>query len=669
MTEGEPREILDGPTPQRRITSPAAASPRPGAAPPPSGTTPPPSRAMPTPPGATPPPPGATTPSSGAVPHPSGTASPPSGGAPTPPVRRVGRVEIIAGAVVLALLLGAGVWFVWRQARGVPAELAVNGAPIANADAVLADASDALRLVVTTDGGTVPDGAGCWFAPAADDASTSAGPRVACGPVRLGIAGDDERWLVGGPQWSTGSAGDGSPRATGVFDGFDGVADVPEHLLRRPDGARPPSGEPTLGTEGLRAEDGRVVGDVASALAQAERVFARAARTSAAAVSDDARCWAGAREATRAGVTVLVYTGRVWCGPVLLSDSPETEFWTTVQTGLDSGDTLVEAVLREPSFDRVDDTRALEEGAVLHRPDGATAPTSAGDLEPPPGDPVEPGTVRVLGALPPDDSLDLTEPADGRLVTPAVSLRVTGLARTPTLGSGVDGIAAAPGEELVVATFAVTRPDDAPSARGTATIAAGGVRLAVADFSELADGGAIVVSVPRGARDVVLEVLFEDRTQRLSLVTGERAAGAPAVLYRERTSVGVGAPLAVEVPLPEGDPVRASGAVAEATLSAWHPDRGWADTGSAYLEVRVEDWSLDEPCCDVSGLEATADWSLEAGGAVVPALEADAAGGGLTLLLAVPEELTTATLVLDVTAAFDGGPATARTTTPLELPT
>ncbi|UZN02114.1 hypothetical protein [Cellulomonas sp. S1-8] len=584
-----------------------------------------------------------------------------------PSVHRIGRVQVVAGVVVLVLVLGLGGAFAWRQVRGTPADLSVGGAPVANAAALLADGADVMRRVVATDGGTIPDGAGCWFAPRADGAPATAGPRVACGPVRLGVAGDDERWLVDEPQWSTGVDGQGGARATGVFDGFDGVADLREHLLRRPDGARPPAGEPTLGTDGLRTENGRVLTNAASVLAQVERSFAAAARTSGATTSDDAQCWLGAREATRAGVTVQLFTERVWCGPVLLSDSGPTEFWTTIQVPLTVGDTLVEAVASEPTFDRVDDTRALEDGVVLVRPDGGTAPTSTGDLEPPPGDPVAPGTVRVLAALPPDPSLELVEPADGRLVTPAVSLRITGLGRTPTLGTGVEGIAAPAEEELVVATFAVTRPDDAPSARGTATVVADGVRLAVPDFATLADGAAIVASVPQGAQDIVLEVLFEDRVQRISLVTGERAAGAPAVLYRERTSVGVGAPIAVEVVLPAGDPARASGAVAEAALSAWHPDRGWSDDGSAYLTILVTDWSITEPCCDARGLDVTAAWSLDVGDAVLPVLDAGVSGTDVTLLLAVPEDLVAATLVLDLTAAFEGGPASARATAPLEL--
>lgn len=666
-----PRDVLAaGPTPPRDVLDSATASPRRSLSVP-SRRTP---TSVPVP---TPQPAPTTAPASAAPPTPS--AAPPTADAPAtrraaaPPdagrVSRIGRGQVVGGVVVLAALLALGAWLLWGRVVGVPAKLEVDGAPIANADALLADGEDALRLVVDADGGTVPDGAGCWFAPPAADATTDA-PRVACGPVLLGIAGDDERWLVGAPQYAVAPGADGASRATGTFDGFDGVAELRTSLLRHPEGRRVPAGDPTLGADGLRAEDGRVVSGLDATLAATERAFEAAALTSGAAV-EEPRCWASAREATRAGTTVLVSDGRVLCGPVLLMDSAPDEIWAAYPVSLGAGDTVVEARMGEPSIGDLTGTVALAAGLVLHRPDGAEAPADAAGLDPPDADPVASGTALVLEALP--DAVDTATPDDGRLVTPAATLRITGLARVPQVGTGAAAIVAPPGEELVVATFAVTRPEDPPPTDGTATVVAGGTRIAVDDWGDLRDGGSLVVSVPEGSGDVQLDVLFEERSQRISLVTGDRAAGAPAALYRGTTSVGVGAPFAVEVALPEGAPVTARGAVAELTLAGWTPDDGWAAGGRAWLTVRVDDWQLVEPCCDAPGLEVTPRWVLVLpDGTEVAGTGEPPSSGQVEVTFAVPEDVTAATLRLEIAADHTTGGgasrATGQTTLDLEVP-
>ncbi|MBX9246694.1 hypothetical protein ICW40_18045, partial [Actinotalea ferrariae] len=412
------------------------------------------------------------------------------------------------------------------------------------------------------------------------------------------------------------------------------------------------------------------VDGLASTLAAAERAFEAAARTAGAAV-DEPRCWAAAREATRAGATVLISDGRVLCGPVLLMESGPDEIWAGYPVSFSAGDTIVEARMGDPSIGDLTGTQALAAGLVLHRPDGAEAPADAGDLEPPDADPVASGTALILEALPED--LELAEPDDGRLITPAVNLRITGLGRVDEVGSGAGAIVAPPGEELVVATFAVTRPDDAPSVDGTATVVAGGARIAVDGWSDLRDGGSLVVSVPESAGDVQLDVLFEERSQRISLVTGDREPGAPAALYRGTTSTGVGAPFSVAVALPAGAPVEASGAVAELTLGAWDPGAGWAAAGRAYLRVSIDDWQLVEPCCDVPDLEATPRWVLVLpDGSEVASTGEPPSSQEADLVFVVPEDVTTATLRLEVAADHTAGGGAARatgeTTVELEMP-
>lgn len=590
----------------------------------------------------------------GATPATATVATPPA--TPTSSVRRVGKVEVVVGAVVVvALILTAG-WFGWRQLRGTPATLDVDGARIANASAVLSDAETELRRLVTLDGAPLQDGAGCWFGPLVTDALRP-GPRLACGPVMLGIAGDDEHWLVDSPRWIVADDPSGSPRATATFTGFDGVERLRPLLLGHPDGLGSPGDAPVPGAKGLRAEAGGVVTGLQSTIAEADVAFQAAARTSRASVDRSAGCFVAAREATRAGATILVSEEQVWCGPVLLPDSGPDEFWATYGLSHSGGDSIVEATAAVGSIDEVGETVALPADLVLYRPDGAKPPVDVGTLTRPDPDPVVAGTVRLLDALPAE--LELTAPDDGRLITPVVSGQVTGLGRVPRIGTGATAVVAPPGQELVLATFAATRPDDAPSSGWTATVVAGSVPLPVPGWDDVAD--------------VTLDVLFGERTQRLSLVTGERAPGAPAVLYRERTTVGVGASSSATATLPKGDPVQAPGAVARADLQAWAPDKGWAPDGQAYLMVTVEDWALDRPCCEVTDLKVSTLWEL-----LLPdgtKIRADGDTGTTVKpvpVFEVPEGLSDAELGLLLTATFtadnEPGRGTGRGTMNLELP-
>lgn len=188
------------------------------------------------------------------------------------------------------------------------------------------------------------------------------------------------------------------------------------------------------------------------------------------------------------------------------------------------------------------------------------------------------------------------------------------------------------------------------------------------------DGSWLLVSVPAGADAVDLEVLFDDRAQTISLLTGERAPGAPAALYRESGSVGVGSPLQVAVPLPEGDPATVSLVVTEAVVAAWLPDQGWAPDGQAYVRLALEQVEVEEPCCDVAGLEVLPVLTLTpSGGTAVPTLEGTDPGTDpgtdAAAVFVVAQDVTAATLTLTAAATFEGGTATSPADSlPLELP-
>lgn len=234
-----------------------------------------------------------------------------------------------------------------------------------------------------------------------------------------------------------------------------------------------------------------------------------------------------------------------------------------------------------------------------------------------------------------------------------------------SLGEGPEALVAAEGEELVVASYETSRADDAPPGSGTATLVVDGRRTALPAWSSVTDSSWLVVSVPTGAREVVLEVLSDGRAQAVSLLTGERGPGAAQVLYRAERTLGVGAALEVDIPLPQGDSAGAEAVVTEVGLEAWLPGPGWAPTGSAYLVVGLDAVDTREPCCDLGPVDVTSVWTLVLpGGTVVPDTGEDGADSPLFVL---DESVTTARLQLSAVATFDVGSATAPVPTAIDL--
>lgn len=611
--------------------------PLPGARPlPPPRVTPDP---RPRPPGAPSgphqPPPGA------APPAPVSPTSPPSPALP-PPWRW--RSTVLTLVVVLALVAGGA----WVALRDDPVELEVDGRPIVNAEVVLDRAEAAFDQIVDADGAEPHDDAGCWFTPAEDDA-TARGPQLACGPVLLGVAGTSEPWVLGTVDYSTSGSGD---ETTGSFRSLDDVGDPDTGGFARPDGREVPSAsdlEPS--TAGIRAADGRRLVGAEVAIEAADDDFLDAADDAGASVSDDSACFFGGSR-TRAGQ--FLAEDEIWCGPVLLLDSDPQEAWTRWSFSVRAGASFALAEASRPSITSLSTTIALDAGLDLARPDGRE-PARADDLELPDADAVADDFVDVLEELP--GTVDLEAPADGRLVIPSRSLTVTGLARVPKIGSGREAVVASKGHELVVVEHEVTPTDGGPLDRGTAQLVVDGRRIPFTDWGSLDGTATLVVSVPDDAREVDLEVLFDGRTQRLSLLTGERAAGAPAALYRASTSVGVGVELAVSAALPVGDPVSAGGVVTEARVLAWTDEHGWAPDGQAFLVLTTEGWGVDRPCCDLGSVTVTPVFTVTpAGGGAVPG--ATASTTDPEPVFVVPAVFTDGTITLSINVTFvqDGQP-------------
>lgn len=560
------------------------------------------------------------------------------------------RTKIAAAGVAVVVLATAG-WFGFRALTGPPVPLAVDGAPIVNAQQMLDDLTPQFRQIAAQDGAPLAARAGCWFAPPADAQTSAAarGPRVACGPVRLGIAGDDQFWLVTQPSY----AGTGEVR--GRVRDLDGVATIKRSTLNRPDGKRPPAEEPRIGADGVRADDGRLIANAGSFVDAASQAFANAARSGKASTAASTRCYLGVREVDRAGVPIRQSTGTAWCGPVRTRDSTPGQYWSAYPVSLGAGSSLVAVEARRPAITRVGPGTALPPGESLWRPDGQQPdPAAEADLEPPTADPQRPGFSDVLVDL--AAPADLVTPGDGRLITPTLALNLTGLYRGNQVGAGDEALVAAEGEELVVAAYRAERTVGV-NASSTATLVVDGNRRPFPAWSRVAAGSWLVVSVPQGAEQVGLEVLFDGRAQTISLLTGERAPGAPRALYRSLEPVGVGKPVSVRVALPEGDPAGVQLVVVDATLAAWFPGFGWAVADQAFISVGLAELKVDRPCCALAVRDVTPTFVLETEGAdaVKPDERNTANGLRSAVVFAVADTVTEATLSVGAVASYDGG--------------
>lgn len=589
--------------------------------------------------------------------------------APARDVRRIGRVERVVALVVLAAMLLGGAWFGWRAWRGVPVSLEVDGEPIVNAEQVLADADAEFRDLARIDGAPLADGAGCWFAPAPEDAQGAADrPRVACGPVRFGVSGDGEDWVTGAVSYVPSSGAEG---VNGRFTKLTGPERLRPHLLRRPDGDEPPDGAPRVGDAGLRATDGRILSGLDQALSATDAAFTAAATEAGAATGEDTRCYLGVSAvASPAGTRSSVSDGKYWCGPLLLSDSDEAKPWFSFNLSLSPGETFVEALPGRPYVPTPRRTVGLPADLELRRPDGARPPAGVGGLEPPDAGPVDAGTVEVLETLPSGGPAPrLTAPADGRLATPQLTLTLTGLGRAAKVGAGAEAIVADDGEGLVVARFEAARAEGS-FGNGTATLVVDGERTAIRGWSSVRDSGVLVAAVPDDADDVRLELLSLDRAQSVSLLTGERGPEVSPVPYRRTTEVSPDAAIRVDVALPAGEPVRLTGTVARIRWAAWDRD-GWAPEGRAFVEAVIDDWKLERPCCEVRDVEVTTTWRLllPNGKALTETDPSRTAALTPEPRFDVPESVTRARLRLQVQVAYtvDGRAGTAESR-PVDVP-
>lgn len=508
---------------------------------------------------------------------------PPTSSLDPPEVRRT-NLWITLG--ILAIAVVAGAWWLLRP-PGV--DLAVDGTPIGNAAEILAAAEAQFGAIVEADDSTTTDETSCWFAPEGEDRP---GPQVVCGPVLLGISPADQPWLVGQVSWGFPSDG----RVAGEFSRFDGTTTAMPAALRRPDGRRlgeVPALEPP--STGLRAPNGARIIDADEALRTAEEAVRTTALDTGAAVGDDLRCWFAIEEQ---GPRRLI-DGDLWCTPVLTVQSVVEEPWVQARVSSTPGEVLSTASLR-PSVGSSIGTTALPVDVILWHPDG-TAPPPSSDLELPDAAPVEPDTAAVVAV--PLGEVATSPPRDGVLRTPSLSWTITGVGVTDRIGRGPEAIIAPVGHELVVAGSNFGPLDPVGFLRpGTATLVVGGVRIAFDDWARLdEDATGVVVVVPQGAGEVLVEVLADDIAQQISLRTGDKLPGFPTGIYREQAAVGVGASLRAELDLPAGEPAAVRSVVTELLLAGHDATLGWP-RDEVFVRVEYADQDITRPCCDLDDL-------------------------------------------------------------------
>ena len=553
---------------------------------------------------------------------------------------------LTTGCILLGLLLG-GLWFLRRDR---PVGLTVDGVPIANASTVLAQAEAVFAELVRADEALPATGAGCWFAPppSGKGATGRAGPRVACGPVLLGVSGTTKPWVTGTVSYQSRNG-----EAFGTFGKLTAVEAVDRGSLSRADGRRPPGrSDLKVPPVVLRAADGRRLSGDDKVIAAADEAFARAATHAGAALAGDSGCWFGV---VAGPPDQRISDSAMWCGPVLLRSSRPDAAWAKWPVSSRSTDWFAVAELQPPSISSITTTVTLAPGTQLYRADGRVAPDAAG-LALPDASPKDPGYTEVLQSLP--DGLPTQPPTgDGRLRIPSRQITIEAVARVPKIGSGKDAVVAAQGEELVVARYTRVDPQAGPSDRGTAQLIVGTRRQAFSKWTTLPAMGAFVVSVPKGTTPVLLEVLFDGVTQTVSLATGERSPDARAALYRATESIGVGKPFQLSVPLPVGDPAGMTGVVTEVRIEAWRERIGWAAPGQAYLTVKLGSVKTQAPCCAVSNVRVLPTWGLALASGGLAEATTVPGGASDTLVFDVPESTTTATLQLSATVGYRQGSA------------
>lgn len=242
-----------------------------------------------------------------------------------------------------------------------------------------------------------------------------------------------------------------------------------------------------------------------------------------------------------------------------------------------------------------------------------TATPATAEPPPPQAEPgliveADPSTLTISDQVQPED--------DQAVIVPSGQVSVDSIASAEVIPSSIttaaDGASASDGggdEELVPAdgeafrVVTVTYSDPGAEETGEAEESASeGATLGVeigGKSEQLPDEGTgtrtYLVSAPE-TEDAFLTIAEEGKTQKVDLTTGERDAATEAAGYYRQAPSGAAQDIAlgeVEAEASSGlqDEVRKSAtfapqlAISGAEFTAWTPEQGWAEDGSAWLTI------------------------------------------------------------------------------------
>jgi hypothetical protein len=302
------------------------------------------------------------------------------------------------------------------------------------------------------------------------------------------------------------------------------------------------------------------------------------------------------------------------CGPVLFIDAPSTDNrWMTGQLETYND---YESGTVSTSLGELTRGAALNAREYLYRPDGIEPSVEEIRIPDPP--PVATDysytTTDEIGV-----ELDQLDGASLRGVDYALS--VDGAATVERIGQGPEATVAPAGHTLLVVRYDLTTDDY----YGVVEVAVevDGVKQSV----ELPPGAnTLVAVVEAGAEDIGLNVTDTDTNQTVSLLTGERQEGYPAVLYRPDRRIAVNDSAALTFTGASDNPNCNGEGLAELTLG--DAELVWSAADSEILAQGYGD-ELPPPSegdqawlvVEIRSFESTLEGCGSASGPVIPAAQ------------------------------------------------
>jgi hypothetical protein len=403
--------------------------------------------------------------------------------------------------------------------------------------------------------------------------------------------------------------------------------------------------------------------------------------TDGANTNEDSRCYL-ARPKSGPGIDPTGY-----CGPVRRFGGTGKGVWDTYKLtpAAAAGENRISLTVGQRAATGVEIPSSIE----LFRPDGEDPPGDADELAAPPAPSLPPGSVTLEpGQLNPVGAAPAAG-ADAVIITPELSVVLTGTATTGNVDLASGPRTAADGEELLLATLklaggpAVPDPNTVASTQTAAdtkpSLAAivgdkrygvpledepsssfgqspsrpkwdvAGGRAALEGNAELRT---LVVSAPKGA-PVLLGVSVAGKEQTLDLRSGTRAGNVSGAFYRPNLV----APVAASYPATSqkvGDFTGQLGAyVDKIYLTSFDAIAGWAPEGQAFLVVPMQDVPTLNGGYPYEYRPDTAKTStLTAGPQTYKPLST--AGAPNSIVFQVPLDFTKGTFVYRPTGRFSG---------------